>query len=176
MATKTSSANPMTATDRRAFLQKVTAALGFMPLAGCSLDSEGIALNNLDDDPDEQQPFEGPPVSLKIESLKPAPFDVFNLHVKFVAEVEGVGERTHENVIKNTDVSSLPYTLTDPYVIAISESGSVSCTCTFQYDDGTVPDTEVIGPALGTKSANVELPAFKLFFGDTGYALSWESP
>ena len=35
MTMKTSSATRMTAADRRAFLQKVTAALGFMPVAGC---------------------------------------------------------------------------------------------------------------------------------------------
>jgi hypothetical protein len=177
MATKNSSANPMTATDRRTFLQKVTAALGFMPLAGCALDSEGIPL----DKPDDPQPFGGPPVTLRIGSLRPATMtalDRYTLEVYFEADVTGVGLRKHSQSFDKSQLQSVgpstPFDVTDPFIIMLSESGSVLCRCTFIYakpPEEPAPDPEVV-EETHQKLADEELTWFKLIYVDPGYDIT----
>ena len=179
METKTSSTNPMAAPDRRTFLQKATAALGFMPLAGCALNSEGIG------DPfDNPQPFEGTPVTLRIASLRPVPVTpagtpswTYTLEVYFEADVTGVGIRKHSQSFKKSQLQSVgpstPFDVSDSFVIMLSESGSVLCRCTFVYaalNNAEPPPTEVI-EATHQKLANEEAPWFKLIFVDPGYKL-----
>ena len=176
MTRKTSSTNPMAAPDRRTFLQKATAALGFMPLAGCALDSEGIPL----DKPDEQ-PFGGPPVTLRIASLRPATMtalDRYKLEVYFEADVTGVGLRKHSQSFDKPQLQSVgpstPFDVTDPFIIMLSESGSVLCRCTFTYaklPPAPAPDPEVV-EETHQKLADEELTWFKLIFVDPGYDIT----
>ena len=180
METKTSSANPMTATDRRTFVQKATAALGFMPLAGCVLNTEGTG--NPFDNP---QPFDGLPVSLRIASLRPAPpsggttpLGNYTLEIYFEADVTGVGIRKHSQSFKSSQLQSVgpstPFDVTDPFIIMLSESGPVLCKCTFTYvappnDPKPVPPEGV--EETHQKQANTELEMFKLIFVDPGYEI-----
>jgi hypothetical protein len=174
MAMKTSSANPMTATDRRTFVQKATAALGFMPLAGCAKDLDPFRVSGPDD-----PPFEGPPVTLRIASLRPAPGGTtplgnYTLEIAFEADVTGVGLRKHSQSFKSSQLQSIgpstPFDVTDSNIIMLSESGPVLCKCTFIYDPPAAPLPEEY-EATHQKLANEELPWFKLIFVDPGYEI-----
>jgi len=177
MTRKTSSTNPMAAPDRRTFLQKATAALGVMPVAGCVLNSEGEG-NPFDPDP---QPFGGPPVTLRIGSLRPATrtaLDRYKLEVYFEADVTGVGLRKHSQSFDKSQLQSVgpstPFDVTDPFIIMLSESGSVLCRCTFIFakpPNGPAPDPEVV-EETHQKLANEELEWFKLIFVDPGYDIT----
>ena len=177
MATKNSSANPMTAADRRTFLQKATAALGFMPLAGCAKDLDPFRVS----EPDDPQPFGGAPVTLRIGSLRPATMtalDRYTLEVYFEADVTGVGLRKHSQSFKKSQLQSVgpstPFDVTDPFIIMLSESGSVLCRCTFIYNKPSgepAPDPEVV-EETHQKLADEELTWFKLIFVDPGYDIT----
>ena len=172
MATKTPPENPMTASDRRTFLQKSTVALGFLPLAGCFLDSEGVEeVKNKLDNSDDSERFQGTTVGLRIASVRQVPADglipgvTYTLKIDFEADVTGVGIRTDSESRTNDQLLTLPHDVTTSSIIMLSESGSVSCKCTFTYDPPATLANEVY-ELTQQKAADAELPWFKLIFVD----------
>jgi hypothetical protein len=179
------------------FRRELLTVAAALPVLGCALDKEGIPGDGTGNDTgndtgngtgndtgndtgnetgngtDTPTPLEPPfdhAVKLNVNDLI-SPNRLTKLTVQFIATLDNNFERkSPEHFFDSPNFPSLPFSVTDKNVIDLSEAGTVTCTCTFEYLPP--PPAQIVeGPVSHQKVADVELPEFELTVVNQEYHL-----